>query len=57
MLLKTKDDRLLTLDFGLSKLKEQTGNVHENKGPGQEVEESRGQEVEKSGADNCTAPG
>jgi len=29
-----------TLGFGLSKLKEQTGNVDENKGQGQKVEES-----------------
>jgi hypothetical protein len=32
--------RLSTLGFGLSKLKEQTGNVDENKGQGQKVEES-----------------
>jgi hypothetical protein len=30
----------------LSKLKEQTGNVYENKGLGQKVEEARSQEVE-----------
>jgi hypothetical protein len=35
-----------TLDFSTLKLKEQTGNVIENKGKVEKVEESRSQEVE-----------